>query len=54
MKTDEKISQITENLNFLTEFMMDQTNILIFSPAQKYTSTPLDPTIVVLANRRAP
>ena len=27
MKTDEKLTQIIENLKFLTAFMMDQTNI---------------------------
>ena len=33
---------------------MDQTNNLRFSPAQKDTLNPTDPTTVVPANRRAP
>ena len=32
MKTDEKITQLTENLNNLTAFMMDQTNNSKSSP----------------------
>ena len=54
MKTDEKLTHITENLRYLTEFMMDQTNNYKFSPAQKDTLTPLDPTNLVLDNRRDP
>ena len=54
MKTDEKLTQITENIQFLTSFMMDQTNISKSSQTQKDTSTPPDPIIVVLTNRRAP
>ena len=54
MKTDEKLTQITENLPVLTVFMMNQTNISKSSPTKKDTSTPPDPTIVVLTNRRAP
>ena len=57
MNTDEKLTQITEDLKVLTETiksMMDQTKKSKLSPAQKYTSTPTDPTTVVLANRRAP
>ena len=37
MKTDEKLTQITENLQVLTAFIMDQTNISKSSPTQKYT-----------------
>ena len=54
MKTDEKLTQLTENLQFLTALMMDQTNIQKSSPTQKYTQTPSYPTIVVLTNRRDP
>ena len=54
MKTDEKLTQIIENLKFLTAFMMDQTNISKFFPAQKDALTPPDPTTVVIANRRDP
>ena len=31
MKTDEKITHLTETLNSLTAFMMDQTNISKYS-----------------------
>ena len=54
MKTDKKLTQITENLQFLTAFMMYHTNIYKSSPTQKDTSTPLDPTTVVPTNRRDP
>ena len=54
MKTDEKITQLIETLNNLTAFMMDHNKIPKYSPTQKDTSTPLDPTTVVLTNRRAP
>ena len=52
IKTDEKITQLTETLNNLTAFMMDQTNNSKSSPTQKDTSTPPDPTTVVPNNRR--
>ena len=35
MKTDEKITQLTETLNNLTAFMMDQTNNSKSSPTHK-------------------
>ena len=54
MKTDKKLTQITENLKVLIEFMMDQTNNSKFSPVQKDTSTPPEPTNAVPANRRDP
>ena len=57
MKTDEKVTKITEEFNFLTATitsMMDQTNNSKFSPAQKDTLNPPDPTTVVLDNWRAP
>ena len=57
MKTDEKITEITEDLKVLTAtitLMMYQTNNQKSSPAQKDTSTPPDPTTVVPDNRRAP
>ena len=53
MKSDEKLTQITEDLKVLTAFMMEQTNNYKFSLAQKDTSTPLYPTTVVPAKRRA-
>ena len=52
MKTDEKLTQLTENLKVLTAFMMDQTNSSKSSQDQKYTSTPPYPTTVVTDNRR--
>ena len=52
MKTDEKLTQITENLRVLTAFIMDQTHNSKFSPDQKNTSTPPEPTTVVPDNRR--
>ena len=54
MKTDEKLTLLTENLQKLTTFMMDQTNIYKSSPSQKDTSTNPDPTTVVKTNRRDP
>ena len=57
IKTDQKLTQITEDLNFFTETitsMMDQTNNQKLLPAQKDTPNPLEPTTVVLSNRRAP
>ena len=54
VNNDEKLTTLTENLQKLTTFIMDQTKISKSSPAQKDTSTPPDPTIVVQTNRRAP
>ena len=54
MKTDEKLTQITEKLQVLTAFMMDQAKISKFSPTQKDTSTPPEPTTVFPTNRMAP
>ena len=51
---DEKLTNIIENLKFLTVFMMDQTNNSELSPSQKYTLTPLEPNNLVLSNRRDP
>ena len=50
----EDIKDIKETLNKITTFMMDQANIYKYSPAQKDTSTPPDPTTTVQTNRRAP
>ena len=52
--TDEKLTHITEMLKVLTAFMMDQTNNSEFSPDQKDTMTPPEPTTVVSDNRRDP
>ena len=54
MNTDEELRQITENLQVLTAFIMDQTNISKYSPTQKDTQTHPDPNTVVPNNRRAP
>ena len=54
MKTDDKLTLLTENLQVFTSFMMDHTNISKSSPAQKDTSTPPYPITVVPANRRDP
>ena len=40
VKTDEKLKIITENLQKLTSFMMDQTKMSKSSPAQKDTLNP--------------
>ena len=53
-ENDEKLRQITENIKVLTAFMMDQTKNQKFLPAQTDTSNPLDPTTVVMGNRRVP
>ena len=53
-ETNEKITLLAENLKFLTAMMIDKNNISKSSPSQKDTSTPPDPTTVVLTNRRAP
>ena len=52
INTDEKLTQLTENLQVLTTLMMNQTNISKSSPTQKDTSTLPGPTTVFLANRR--
>ena len=54
MNTYEKLTQLIETINNLTEFMMDQNNIPKSSPTQKDTSTPPDPTTMVPTNRRYP
>ena len=54
MKTDEKLTLLTENLQVLKAFMMDQTNIPRSLPTQNDTSTPPDPNTAVLTNKRAP
>ena len=53
-ETNEKLTLITENLQFLTAFMMDQIIISKYSPTQKDTPTPPYPTIMVPTNRRDP
>ena len=45
---------ITETLKVFTTFIMDHTNIPKYSPTQKDTSTPPDPTTLVPTNMRAP
>ena len=55
MKTDEKLTEITEHLTVLTSnitSLMDQTNNQKFSPSQKDTSNPPDPTTMVLDKSR--
>ena len=57
MKTDEKLTQLTLNLQVLTATitsMMDHNNNSKLSPAQKDTLNPPDPTTVVPDNSRAP
>ena len=54
MKTDDKITQLTETLNSLTAFMIDQTNDSKSSPTQKDTSTPPDTNTVVPPKKRGP
>ena len=49
-----EMKDIKETLKVFTAFMVDQTNISKYSPTQKYTSTPLEPTTVVPTNRRDP
>ena len=56
-KTDEKLTNLTEDIEMITSTitsMMDQTNISKSSPYQKDKLNPMDPTNVVLDNRRAP
>ena len=50
----ENIKDIKETLRTFATFMTDQTNISKYSPAQKDTLTPPDPTTTVQTNRRAP
>ena len=54
MKTDEKLTLLTEDLQVLTTLMTDKTNISKSSAAWKDTSTPPDPTTVVPTDKRAP
>ena len=54
MKTDKKLTQLIENLQFLTALMIDQKKISKSSPTQKDKSTPLEPTTVVPTIRRDP
>ena len=49
-----EMNDIKETLKFFTTFMMDKTNSPKYSPTQKDTSTPSDPTTVVPTNRRDP
>ena len=53
-ETTDNIKQLTETLNQVLVELKDKNNILKSSPAQKYTSTPPDPTTMVQTNRRAP
>ena len=41
MNTDEKLTQIAENLKYFTSFTMDLTDSWKFLPTQKDISTPL-------------
>ena len=50
--TNEKITLLTEKLQVLIALMTDKTNNSKYSPSQKYTLTPPDPTIVVPTNKR--
>ena len=54
MNNDEKLTKITEDIQKLTIFMMDQANISKSSPAQKDTSTPPDSITTVQTNKKAP
>ena len=54
INNDEKLTLLIENLQLLTAFITDKTNISKSTPAQKDTLTPPDPTTVVLTNRRDP
>ena len=49
-----EMKDIKETLKVFTTFMMDHNNIPKFSPTQKDTLTPPNPTTVVLTNRRDP
>ena len=56
MNTDEKLTNITEDLKVLTKTitsMMDQTKNPKFSSSQKDTSNPPDPITMVPTNNRA-
>ena len=48
------MKEVKESLNFFTTFIMDHTTIYKYSPTQKDTSTPPDPSNVVPTNRRDP
>ena len=48
------MKDIKEKLKVFTTLMMDQRNIHKSSPTQKNTSTPPEPTTMVLTNRRDP
>ena len=54
IKTDEKLTQIKENLKVLIAFMMDKSKNTKFSPAQKDTSTLLYSNTGFLDNRIDP
>ena len=49
-----EMKDIKETLKTFAAFMMDQTNISKYSPAQKDTLTHPDPTTTVQTNWRAP
>ena len=61
-ETSDKITLLTENQKETTDtfklilatMKKDRNNISKSSPAQKYTSTPPDPTTTVQTNTRAP
>ena len=53
-QTTENIKQITETLKQVLAEVKDKNNISIYSPDQKDTLTPPDPTTMVQTNRRAP
>ena len=52
VKNDDKLTKITEDIQNLTTFLMNQANISKSSPAQKDTSTTPDPTTLFHTNRR--
>ena len=52
-ETNEKLTLLADNLQVLTELMIDKTKNLKSSPSQKDTSTPPEPTNLVPTNKRA-
>ena len=53
-EANEKLALLTDNLQVLTALMTYKTNISKYSPAQKDTPTPPEPTTLVPTNKRAP
>ena len=52
--SDEIMTTLLEELKTMFAVLSNQLNTLSSSPTHKDTSTPLDPTIMVTDNRRAP